>query len=81
MTSSSILSRHIQLIKVTVSDLHLLVTMPRVATMTSLRPTLTSLDPDVLAELGGHAHQEGLTLSRDSLMEVVATATDNLKRV
>ena len=40
--------------------------------------SITSLDPDVLAELGGHAHQESLALGRDGFMEVVTTATDNL---
>lgn len=41
--------------------------------------SLTSLDPDILSEFGGHAHQESLTLSSDSFMEVVTTATNNLK--
>lgn len=41
--------------------------------------SVTSLDPDVLAELGGHAHQESLTLGRDSFMEVVTTATNDLQ--
>lgn len=41
-------------------------------------PSLTSFDPDVLAELGGHAHQEGLTLRRDSFMKVVTTAAGDL---
>lgn len=40
---------------------------------------VTSLNPDVLAELGGHAHKESLTLGCDSFMEVVSTATDNLQ--
>lgn len=41
--------------------------------------SVTSLDPDVLAELGGHAHQESLTLGRDNFMEVVTTATNDLQ--
>lgn len=47
--------------------------------LTDSELSLTSLDPDILSELGGHAHQESLTLSSDSFMEVVTTATNNLK--
>lgn len=39
----------------------------------------TSLDPDVFAELGGHAHQESLPLGSDSFMEVITPATDDLQ--
>lgn len=42
-------------------------------------PSITSLYPEVLAELGGHADQEDLTLSRDSFMEVVPTAASHLQ--
>lgn len=40
---------------------------------------LASLDPDVLAELGGHAHQECLTLGSDSFMKVVTPTGDDLQ--
>lgn len=43
-----------------------------------LKSPLTSLDPDVFAELGGHAHKKGVPLSCDDFMEVVATASNHL---
>lgn len=39
---------------------------------------VTSLYPDVLPELGGHANQKSVTLGRQNFMEVVATAANNL---
>lgn len=42
-------------------------------------PQLTSLDPDVLAELGGHAHQECLAVGCDCFVEVVTTTPCNLE--
>lgn len=44
----------------------------------SIRGHVTSLNPEVLAEFWGHADQEVLPLSRDSLVQVVATTTKNL---
>lgn len=40
--------------------------------------TVTSLNPDVLPELGGHANQKSVTSGRQNFMEVVATAANNL---
>lgn len=39
----------------------------------------TSFDPDVLAELGGHAEQKSLTALGHSLMEVIAIASQDLE--